>query len=127
MKLVCLVSLCDFISSSFFALGFPRGELCSVQGGVIGFFFVAGWLFLCYLSCNLYLLVIRKDQISFLRINLSVWDCCLVKTALPFSTSNSYGLDNLIEGGSPCGIAFNGHQVTGELWIAVTYFLPLLL
>ena len=66
-------------------------------------------------------------MISFLRINLITWGCCLVKTELPFSTSNSYGLDDLNEGGSPCGIASNGHQVTGELWIAVTYFLPLLL
>lgn len=127
MEIIRIISMCDLISSSFFALGFPEGLLCSFQGAITEFFFVASWIFTSFLSYNLYYLVYyNKLRFSVLKINIFVWSICLIKFALPFSTGNSYGLDDENEGNSTCGIKNNNHFDTGNLWIFVSLFLPLL-
>ncbi len=93
MKLITLISLCDFIANLSVIGGVPSDhDLCALQGIIQQFFYPASWIWTVIMTYLLYSLVIYgKISMAEWQMHAISWGIPLVCTVLPLTTS-TYGV-----------------------------------
>ena len=128
MRFIVLISLCYFISSTMYALGYPKSNesLCPLQGGVSNFFLHASLFWATILTYQVYSLVIlNKYFLKEYQTHLFCWSVSLLVTLLPLTTSTEYGQDDMLLGKSWCTLRTgNGSSLTKAIWGIIAVALP---
>jgi hypothetical protein len=97
MKIITLISVCDFIANASQVNGVPKNNhnLCVLQAIAQHFFYAASWLWSVILSHLLYSLVAHgKISLPEWKMHLIVWSICIAITVLPLTTSTYGTQDN---------------------------------
>jgi len=127
MHILMWMSICDFIGTVTFALGYPPiGPECTAQGAIMDFAYLALNLWSLLLSFQLYHLIMNgKPRLSLLQMHLVVWCTTLTLFVVPF-TYISYGNDDDAAGKTPCTTRTGG-TLGGNLMQGIVVYLPFLL
>ncbi len=93
MKLITLISLCDFIANATVLNGEPGDhDMCVLQGILQQFFYPASWVWTTVMTYLLYSLVMRgKISMPEWQMHAICWGIALVCTLLPLTTG-TYGV-----------------------------------
>lgn len=114
--LLFFLSLSDFIASCSNILGFPEeGSIeCKIQAFLFNMFMSTTWIFTSFMVYQLYSLILYKRlSLKLSSIHVFTWSLALFLTLIPLSTNN-YGIDDIQNGSSACGIAGNANSA--QLW-----------
>jgi hypothetical protein len=123
MKIITLMSLCDFIANSVQWNGVPSNrDLCTTQAVLQIFFYPASWLWTVILTYLLYSLVAHgKISLAEWKMHLIVWGICTGITVLPLTTS-TYG--HQADDDYFCWIHTSSHNnsnLAAEVWSYVLF------
>jgi len=93
MQMICMISLCDFLTSLFVAPGFPTSNaVCSIQSAVSIFFCRAAWFWSMLCMYTLFQVVVHgKVPLTMKTMHLIVWPMSVVLELLPLTTGTGYG------------------------------------
>ena len=85
MKILLTISFCDFVGSLFMSTGFaPTESYCSVQAGIVIFFYRAQWMWTCIISSQLHSLIrYERLTLDFQGMNVLVWTINILLEILP--------------------------------------------
>ena len=92
MKIITLISLCDFIANATVIKGEPDDRtMCALQGILQQFFYPASWVWTVIMTYLLYCLVMRgKITMPEWQMHVICWGIPLLCTLIPLST-DTYG------------------------------------
>jgi hypothetical protein len=113
--LFCL-SFSDFIASSSNILGFPEENslACPIQAFFFNMFMSLTWILTSVMVYQLYSLILYKRLwLRLLHIYIFACSLALFLTLIPLTT-NDYGIDDIQDGASACGIT--GNDYSAQLW-----------
>jgi hypothetical protein len=124
MKIITLISLCDFIANSTVIFGEPYNhELCFLQGLLQQFFYVASWIWTVIMTYLLYSLVTKgKITLPEWAMHFISWSVALLCTVLPLTTS-TYGAQANDDDWCWIQPRYLNHKSIqlSELWIYLTF------
>lgn len=95
MKLIMMISLCDFIACSWMSLGYPpNNAICDMQGVANMFFFRGAWMWCAAVATTAFFHLnfgSLPKYGKFRHISLFIWSLNLILELLPFAFGSSYG------------------------------------
>jgi len=125
MQMICMMSLCDLLSSLAVAFGFPTtNEECSIQSATSIFFCRASWFWSMLCMYVLFQVVIYGQvPLTMKTMQYIVWPLNVVLELLPLTTKTYYGTAPFLLGLVMCNYdTRNPHYF---LWIGSLFILPL--
>ena len=92
VQTVYIIAICDSVVSLSFAMGYPTGFGCSLQGFLAFNSERASWLWTDFLILNIYGVVMNHRLIiSVTMIHMIVWPIIVIFAFIPYATGMSYG------------------------------------
>lgn len=125
MQMICMMSLCDLLTSLTVAFGFPTtNEECSIQSAISIFFCRASWFWSMLCMYILFQVVIYGHvPLTMKTMQCIVWPLNVVLELLPLTTQTYYGTTPFLLGLVMCN--FSTHNPHYFLWIGSLFILPL--
>ena len=103
VQTVYIIAICDSAVSLSFAMGYPTGFGCSLQGFLAFNFERASWLWTDFLILNIYGVVMnRRYMFSVKMIHMIVWPMIVIFAFIPYATGMRYGTKH--PGSKRCGL-----------------------
>ena len=103
VQTVYIIAICDSVVSLSFAMGYPTGFGCSLQGFLAFNSERASWLWTDFLILNIYGVVMNHRLIiSVTMIHMIVWPIIVIFAFIPYASGTRYG--NEYPGTRRCGV-----------------------
>lgn len=100
MRIIAMISLCDFFASIASILGYNQtGFICQLQGALYGMFYRASWIWTVAFSYELYGVITSSPQklpISEPNLHIICWSIALLLESVPYWFGAKYGGSGVI-------------------------------
>jgi len=127
MQMICMISLCDLLSSFLAAFGFPTNTTwCGAQGALIFFFSRASWAWSVLCLYMLFKIIVSGYvPLKMRTMHLMVWPISVVLELLPLTDNTWYGTTWFLMGKQLCN--FDTQNKHYFIWVGILFVAPIVI